>query len=88
MHCCRDSFLVDPPKAPMEDRVVRNIRTAGPLKAQEDYTFNVSMVWDPPIYSYKNVQRYIVWKYGNDSNQETGFKYFDFEMVVSWLDFY
>ena len=72
----------------MEDRVVRNIRTAGPLKAQEDYTFNVAVVWDAPTYPYKNVQRYMVRKHVKDSKQKTGFKYFGFEMVVSWLDFY
>ena len=53
--------LVDPPEAPIEDRVVHNIRPKGSFTVQEDYKFNLKITWDPPAYPYKIVTFYYVW---------------------------
>ena len=57
--------LVDPPEAPMEDRVVHNIRLS--FTAQDDYRFQVNIAWDPPVYPYKNVTLYYVWNWKGDN---------------------
>ncbi|XP_073250033.1 uncharacterized protein [Porites lutea] len=60
---------VHPPEAPIEDRVVRNISSAIPLTAEDDYPFNLTINWDPPAYHYKKVVLYLVtlFMYKNNS---------------------
>ena len=81
-------YTVDPPEAPIEDRKARNIRPAGPLIAQEDYRFKVTMIWDPPAYKYKDVKEYIVKLSKENSNNPFRFDYVTHGNAVSWLDFY
>lgn len=56
-----ECYEFDPPEAPIEDRVVHNIRPS--LTTQDDYRFQVNIAWDPPVYPYKNVTLYYVWNW-------------------------
>ncbi|XP_073250035.1 uncharacterized protein [Porites lutea] len=61
-----ECYKFDPPEAPIEDRVVHNIRPSR-LTTQDDYRFQVNIAWDPPVYPYKNVTGYYVWTWqGNN----------------------
>ena len=74
--------LVDPPEAPIEDRVVHNIRPNGSFTVQQDYKFNLNITWDPPAYPYKIVTSYFVWLLEED-------RFIDFFLVeVSFFLFW
>ena len=49
---------VDPPDAPMADRMVTNIRLAEPMTPAPDYRFYATFTWNPPVYPYKNITEY------------------------------
>ena len=79
---------VHPPEAPIEDRVVRNISSAIPLTAEDDYPFNLTINWDPPAYHYKKVVLYLVtlFMYKNNScSGEISLDYIRSGLQVSWL---
>lgn len=66
--------LVDPPDAPIEDRVVRNIRLSKSLMAQLDYSFKGTVIWEPPAYPFKGVRQYSARLLVEKPEQQTGFK--------------
>ena len=49
---------VDPPDAPMADKIVTNIRLAEPMTPAPDYRFYATFTWNPPVYPYKNITEY------------------------------
>jgi len=52
-------YNFDPPDSPEEDRKVRNIKHR--LAAiNDDYTFNVNVTWDLPVYPYRKIIYYFV----------------------------
>lgn len=50
-------FPVDPPDSPPEDRKMFNL-TYGFSSINDDYTFNLTVAWEPPRYPYKNISEY------------------------------
>jgi len=67
-------YKFDPPDAPIEDRVVRNIRLSKSLMAQMDYSFKGTVIWEPPAYPFKGVQQYSARLLVEKPEQQTGFK--------------
>ena len=67
------TILVDPPDAPIEDRVVHHFRLERPLVAQMDYTFHGTVTWDLPVYPFKEVQLYYISLLVEVPDEETGF---------------
>ena len=58
------------------------------MTAQEDYRFQTTVTWNPPVYPYKNVQMYIVRWFERDSNARTGFKFTNSGFTVSLVAFF
>ena len=54
-----DSFSVDPPEAPEQDKQVRNL-TYQIVAMNSDYTFNMNVTWLPPVYPHKVIDKYYV----------------------------
>ena len=59
---------VDPPDAPMADRIVTNIRLAEPMTPAPDYRFYATFTWNPPVYPYKNITEYVFILYKQPGN--------------------
>ena len=59
---------VDPPDAPMADRMVTNIRLAEPMTPAPDYRFYATFTWNPPVYPYKNITEYVFILYKQPGN--------------------
>lgn len=68
-------YKFDPPDAPLEDRMVRNIRLAEPMTPEQDYRFKAVFTWDPPAYPYKNVTWYIVRWFEESIIDRSGFQF-------------
>lgn len=51
---------VDPPYAPLKDRMVSNVTLEGNMTAQQDYRFTATLTWNPPVYPYKIPAWYFV----------------------------
>ena len=60
---------VDPPDAPMADRMVTNIRLAEPMTPAPDYRFYATFTWNPPVYPYKNITECVFILYKQPGNQ-------------------
>ena len=57
-----DSFSVDPPEAPEQDKQVRNL-TYQIVAMNNDYTFNFNATWLPPVYPHKVIDEYfLTWR--------------------------
>ena len=54
-----DSFSVDPPEAPEQDKQVRNL-TYQIVAMNSDYTFNFIVTWVPPVYPHKVIYGYLL----------------------------
>ena len=60
---------VDPPYAPLKDRMVSNVTLEGPMTAQQDYRFTADVTWKPPVYPYKTLSMYLVkWSRKDDGS--------------------
>ena len=81
------AFTVDPPDAPLEDRMVRNIRLAEAMTPQQDYRFKAVFTWDPPAYPYKNVTRYFVRWAKESIRDSSGFQISGGDLAVSFSFF-
>ena len=81
-------FTVDPPDAPLEDRMVRNIRLAEPMTPEQDYRFKAVFTWDPPAYPYKNVTWYIVRWFEESIIDRSGFQFSGARSAVSFSFFF
>ena len=79
---------VDPPYAPIEDRMVSNVTREGPMTPQQDYLFQTTVTWNPPIYPYKDVQMYLLKWSKETSNARSGFEFAGFTTTVSLVAFY
>ena len=53
-------YSVDPPYAPLEDRMVSNVTLKEPMTAQQDYRFTAVVTWYRPVYPYKTPNMYFV----------------------------
>ena len=63
---------VDPPYAPLKDRMVSNLTLEGNMTAQQDNRFTVTLTWNPPVYPYKKPFMYILKWFNEDSLEQTG----------------
>ncbi|KAJ7358905.1 hypothetical protein OS493_020743 [Desmophyllum pertusum] len=73
-----ECYKFDPPYAPLEDRMVSNIRLDGQMTAQPDYRFQVTVTWDQPVYPYKNVERYLIQWFKENGMGRSGFTFTGF----------
>ena len=64
---------VDPPYAPLKDRMVSNVTLEEPMTAQQDYRFTATVTWYPPVYPYKKPTRYLVKWSREDDGSLVGF---------------
>lgn len=58
---------VDPPYAPLKDRMVSNVTLEGNMTEQKDSHFTVTLTWNPPVYPYKIPHYYFV-KWSEEKN--------------------
>ena len=68
--------------------MVSNVTREGPMTAQNDYRFQVTMTWNPPVYPYKKVESYIVTWSKESSKARSGFEFSGFTQTVSLVAFY
>lgn len=45
---------------PLKDRMVSNVTFEGPMTAQQDYRFTVTVTWKPPVYPHITPSMYLV----------------------------
>lgn len=78
-------YSVDPPYAPIKDRMVSNVTLEGNMTAQQDYRFTAVVTWNPPVYPYKTPFMYLVKWFIEDSLQQA--EVADFRLSVSKYTF-
>ena len=72
---------------PLEDRMVSNVTFEGPMTAQQDYRFTVTVTWKPPVYPYKKPMSYLVKWFKEESPESTDFKFVGLSSSVSKIGF-
>ena len=54
------------PETPLEDTMVSNVTLEGPMTAQQDYRFTLTVTWKTPVYQNITPSMYFV-KWSKDS---------------------